>query len=73
MKNKKAVRAAGIFSFVFLSLLLIMGLKTMSKYANSIKDWHYIGALIGSIGIGCLMLASIVGLILTFKRNDKNS
>ena len=73
MKNKKALRAASISSFVTFCLFVIMGLKTLGKYCNSVKDWHYIAALIGSILCGCLALVSVVGFILTFRLDDKHS
>jgi hypothetical protein len=69
MKNKKAARVASVSSFLIFFLFLIIGLKAVSKYSYSAKDWHYVAAVIGSILSGCLMLFSIVSLIITFKIN----
>lgn len=60
MKSKTALRTAFITSNVGLLALLIIGLKTVSKYSGSLRDWHYSLALAGSILIILIMLVSLL-------------
>ena len=63
MKNQKILIIPLFVSFNCSLLFIWTGTKTLSKYSNDPGDWHFIGALIGTLGFISLLIVCLVGFV----------